>query len=182
MIWGAAMKYIMKSGVLSVSGSGEKLAYIKHPFAGVRKCVALYDGDTQYHTDIDIAGAPPEKRGDVRYRVYTLKNDRGKTLMRAQPGYAKDEDPDVVGWPICRVPKVDHADILIAGSAYLLVMHNSQNYSLQNKESTTVLQIMHKGISGGWDIETDEAFDAQIICGLFVFCRYMEQENEFIIV
>ncbi len=176
------MRYMIKSGILSIPESGKKLAQIKSTFGGAKKTISLYDSATQYKTDIDIMDAPAEKSGDIRYHIYTLINGSDKMLMKARPGYAKDDDPDVVGWPICRAPKVDHAGILIDGSSYLLVMHNSQNYSLQNKDGTAVLQIMHKGISGGWTIETAENFDAQVLCGLFIFCRYIEQENEFMIV
>lgn len=176
------MRYIMKSGILSIPEGAKKLAQIKSTFGGAKKYISLYGSTTQYHANIDIMDTPSEKSGDVRYRIYTLKNECNEVLMEAHPGYAKDDDPAVLGWPICRAPKVDHADVLIANSAYLLVMHNSQNYSLRNKDGSTVLQIIHKGISGGWTIKTVETFNALVLCGLFIFCRYIEQENEFIVV
>lgn len=61
-------------------------------------------------------------------------------------------------------------------------MHNSQNYSLINNANSEVLRIMHKGISGGWIVEDTCGFLPEIICGIFIFCRYIEQENEFLIV
>ena len=72
------------------------------------------------------------------------------------------------------MPRVDHANIVVNGEEYLLTMHNSQNYSLLNTCNSEVLRIMHKGIAGGWIVED--------ICGIFIFCRYIEQENEFLIV
>lgn len=174
------MQYTMRLGALSENGA--QFAQIKNTFSGPRKTISLPDGSTQYQTDITLLDPPAEKSGDVRYRVYTLKNSSGDVLMEAHPGYAKGDDPDVVCWPICRVPKVDHAEIRISGSAYQLVMHNSQNYSLQDKNGSDVLQIMHKGLSGGWTMDTAESFTAQVLCGLFIFCRYIEQENEFIVV
>ncbi|WP_367926232.1 hypothetical protein [uncultured Ruthenibacterium sp.] len=176
------MRYIMKSGILSISENAKKLAQVTSAFGKMKKTISLPDGSVQYQTDIDIMDAPAEKRGDVRYRVYTLTNGNDQVLMVAHPGYAKEDDPDMVAWPMCRTPKVDHADIMIDGVTYLLVMHNSQNYALKDGKGTSVLQIMHKGISGGWTIETAKSFSAQVICGLFIFCRYIEQENEFIIV
>lgn len=176
------MRYMMKAGILTVQESGKKLAQMKSAFLGANKTISLSDGGAQFQTDIHIMDAPPKKSRDVRCRIYTLRNDRGKVLMEAHPGYAKDDDPDAVGWPICWAPKVDHADLLIDGTAYLLVMHNTQNYSLKDQSGASVLQIMHQGISGGWIIETSEPFGAQVLCGLFLFCRYIEQENEFIVV
>ena len=76
-------------------------------------------------------------------------------------------------------------DVLIYkvnGEEYLLTMHNSQNYSLINAHNSEVLRIMHKGIAGGWAVEDICGFVPEIICGIFIFCRYIEQENEFLIV
>ena len=176
------MRYMMKSGTLSNPKNGRMLAQIKSSFWGARKTIFLSDDDKQYHTDINILGAPAKKSGNVRLRIFTLNNNNGEVLMEAHPCYAKDDDPDIVGWPICRTPKIDHADLSIGDIWYLLVMHNNQNYSLKDKIGTIILQIMHKGISGGWTIDTTEKFPAQVLCGLFIFCRYIEQENEFIVV
>ncbi|MBC8576279.1 hypothetical protein H8717_07655 [Oscillospiraceae bacterium BX1] len=68
------------------------------------------------------------------------------------------------------------------GEEYLLTMHNSQNYSLTNNDNSEVLRIMHKGIVGGWTVEDHCGFAPEILCGIFAFCRYIEQENEFLIV
>ena len=176
------MRYMMKSGILSNFDNEKKLAQIKSEFWGAKKTITLSDSDSLYQTNIDIMSAPLERSGDVRYRVYILTNENDEVLLKGHPGYALEDDPDVVGWPVYRAPKVDHADVLIDGFNYLLVMNNSQNYVLKNDSGASVLQIMHQGISGGWIIETNETFDAPILCGLFIFCRYIEQENEFSVV
>lgn len=176
------MQYMMRLGTLSLPENGMQFAQIKNTFSGPRKTISLPDDATQYQTDITLLDPPAEMSGDVRYRCYTLKSSSGEVLMEAHPGYAEGDSPEEAGWPVCRVPKVDHAEIQIGGSAYLLVMHNSQNYSLQDKNGSDVLQIMHKGLSGGWTMDTAESFTAQVLCGLFIFCRYIEQENEFIVV
>lgn len=174
------MRYIIKSGILFENE--KKLAQIKSTFLGSKKTISLSDDSILYETDIDMLDIPAENNGKIFGRIYTLKTGNGKLLMEAYPDYAEGYDPSIVGWPICRVPKIDHAGVLIEGISYLLVMYNSQNYSLQNKKGKSVLKIMHNGISGGWIVETDERFTIQILCALFVFCRYVEQENEFIIV
>lgn len=176
------MRYMMKSGILSVLESGKVLAKIKRDFLGTKKTVLLSSSGKQYQADISITNISEGTSGDIRFQTYVLKNSDDEVLMNACPGYAKEDDPDVVDWPICRAPKVDHAVILFNGITYLLVMHNSQNYSLQDQNGVAVLQIMHRGISGGWTIDTTEKFPPQVLCGLFIFCRYIEQENEFIVV
>lgn len=176
------MRYLMKSGTLTVLESEKALAHVKRTFGGAAKRILLSSDNSQYQTEITVLDAPAEKKGDVRFRVYTLKDIAGTILAEAHPCYARDENPDIVGWPVYRVPKVDHAELLMKEKAYSLVMYNSRNYSLYEKDGSIVLQIVHRGISGGWILDAAYDFSAQILCGLFIFCRYLEQENEFIIV
>jgi len=119
---------------------------------------------------------------DVRNREYILTDNGNQLICSARPGYADGDDPNVVGWPICRMPRVDHANIVVNSEEYFLTMHNSQNYSLINAHNSEVLRIMHKGIAGGWAVEDHSGFTPENICGIFIFCRYIEQENELLIV
>ena len=175
------MNYIMKSGCLCNEQSGEALAKIKSSFSSPSKRIQLSEINTEYHTDIRKPDAPTECSSDVRLREYYLGN-QGNTVMTGRPGYAEGEDPLVTGWPICRLPRVDHAQIRIGGNEYHLAMHNSQNYTLKDKTGYVILQIMHRGLIGGWLFCDDHGFTPEILCGLFVFCRYIEQENEFLLV
>ena len=115
-------------------------------------------------------------------REYFLFDNKKHLVGSAFPGYADGNDPDVVGWPICRMQKVDHANVSIDEKKYILTMHNSQNYFLVDTNDSEALHIMHKGISGGWMVESNCGFTPEIICGIFTFCRYIEEENEFLIV
>lgn len=45
-----------------------------------------------------------------------------------------------------------------------------------------VVHILHRGIMGGWTIEDETGLLPKNLCGLFVFCRYLERENEFMTV
>ena len=175
------MDYIMKSGCLCNARSGESLAKIVSTFSGPLKRILLSETDIEYHADIRKLDAPAERSSDVRFREYFL-GDQRNTAMTGRPGYAGGEDPLVTGWPVCRLPRVDHALIRIGGDEYHLVMHNSQNYTLKDKKGDVILQIMHRGLIGGWLFCDDHGFAPEILCGLFAFCRYIEQENEFLIV
>lgn len=174
------MEYIMKSGRLLYD---DKLsARIKSIFTGPEKKIFAADGCLLMRTDIRNLEAPFGQTGNVRYRQYVMFNGEGKECVVAKPDYAKDDDPDVVGWPICRLPGVDHAQLFIGEREYLLSMRNNQNYSLSEKQGQAVVQIIHRGLCGGWDIDAADSFSPEIICGIFIFCRYIEQENEFLIV
>lgn len=172
------MNYIMKSGCLSREQSGEVLAKIKNTVTGSVRKIAL--PDSAYHTEIRSLN-PPERSSDMRFREYILA-DRGKTRMTGRPGYADGEDPLVTGWPVCRLPRVDHARIMIGNEEYVLTMHNPRNYSMKDRNGCVILQLLHRGLSGGWQMRDDRGFAIELLCGIFAFCRYIEQENEFLIV
>ena len=175
------MRYIMRSGILYQEANCV-LAKLRGVFAGSEKRVYRHDGSMVLKTVIREIDKPNVKRADVRSRVYVMLDAEDKEIAVARPDYAEGDDPAVVGWPICRMPRVDHAAVTIHGKQYLLTMQNSQNYTLKDAAGYSVVQIMHRGLAGGWNIDADEIFAPEILCGLFAFCRYIEQENELLIV
>lgn len=175
------MQYTIKSGVL-YNETQTALAKIKSALLGPQRKIFSITNETLLTADIRYLDESKASSGDVRNREYILTGSENRLLGSARPGYADGDDPDVVGWPIYRMPRVDHANIVVNGEEFLLTMHNSQNYSLINTHNSEVLRIMHKGIAGGWAVEDIYGFVPEIICGIFTFCRYIEQENEFLIV
>ena len=175
------MQYTIKSGVL-YNETQTALAKIKSALLGPKRKIFSITNETLLTADIRYLDESKASSGDVRNREYILTGSENRLLGSARPGYADGDDPDVVGWPICRVPRVDHAHVSVGETEYVLTMHNSQNYSLMDTNDLEVLCIMHKGIAGGWMVESNCGFAPEIICGIFTFCRYIEQENEFLIV
>lgn len=174
------MKYTMKAGALSAN---EKiLARLKGGPAAQEKKVFLSNGAFALRTCIRNLAAPHGKENDIRFRQYVMFDAAGKQCGVARPGYAKDDDPAIVGWPICRMPSVNRTLVSLHGERYQLTMQSIQNYVLTAQSGRAVVQILHKGLAGGWSIEADDKFPPEIICGIFLFCRYIEQENEFNIV
>jgi len=175
------MQYTIKSGVL-YNETQNALAKIKSALLGSQRNIFSIANETLLTVDIRYLDESKASSGDVRNREYILTGSKSQLIGSARPGYADGDDPDVVGWPICRMPRVDHAHVSIGVTEYVLTMHNSQNYSLVDTNDSEVLRIMHKGIVGGWIVESNCDFAPDIICGIFTFCRYIEQENEFLIV
>lgn len=175
------MQYTIKSGVL-YNETQNALAKIKSALLGPQRNIFSIANETLLTVDIRYLDESKASSGDVRNREYILTGSKSQLIGSARPGYADGDDPDVVGWPICRMPRVDHAHVSIGVTEYVLTMLNSQNYSLVNTNDSEVLRIMHKGIVGGWIVESNCDFAPDIICGIFTFCRYIEQENEFLIV
>lgn len=176
------MKYLMKSGILYDEEFQQVLAKVKNTLTGPVKKIYQNAGEPSLSTDIYYADTKKEHIGDVRYKSYVLINRKNQIIATAQPEYAEEDDPDINGWPLCRMPRVNHAQVFIDDQKYLLTMHNSQNYSMKNTAGHEVLKIMHRGLSGGWSLEDTVDFAPDFLCGLFAFCRYIEQENEFLIV
>ena len=176
------MKYTIKAGVLYKNESQLALARIKSALLGPQRKIFSITNETLLTADIRYLDESKASSGDVRNREYILTGSKSQLIGSARPGYADGDDSDVVGWPICRMPRVDHAHVSIGVTEYVLTMHNSQNYSLVDTNDSEVLRIMHKGIVGGCIVESNCDFAPDIICGIFTFCRYIEQENEFLIV
>ena len=63
-----------------------------------------------------------------------------------------------------------------------LIMENSQNYVLVNENGRDLVRIIRRGLTGGWNVSASGRFRPEMLCGLFALCRYMEQENEMILV
>lgn len=65
---------------------------------------------------------------------------------------------------------------------YILTRQDNTYYTLITGENKLAITIKHRGINGGWTIEANDELTPQIICGFFVFCKYLERENEFILI
>lgn len=176
------MQYTMKAGVLYQGDSQIALAKIKSVLIGSQKKIYKVTGELLSETSIRYLDESKATTGDVRNQEYILTDSEGRLLGCARPGYAEGDSPEEMGWPICRMPRVDRAHVSAGGIEYTLTMHNSQNYSLTDACHAEVLRIMHRGIAGGWTLEDNCGFSPEMLCGIFIFCRYIEQENEFMIV
>lgn len=175
------MQYMIKSGVL-YNETQTALLKIKRALPGPQRKIYSIAGALLLTVDVRYLNESKASIGDVRSREYILTDGERRLIGSARPGYADGDNPDVAGWPLYRMPKVDHAHLSVCETEYVLIMHNSQNYSLVDINDSEVLRITHKGIAGGWMVESNDDFAPEIICGIFIFCRYIEQENEFPIV
>lgn len=175
------MNYLVKSGII-FSGDNQPLAQIKGVFSGYEKTICSLDGTVLMRTVIQNRSESYAYNGDVRNHEYLLLKPDGTKLCTAKPDYEEGSNPSVTDWPVCRPPQVDHAILTLQNRQLRLIFQNSQNYTFTDTSGTAIIQIYHRGLTGGWNIETTEEFQPAELCGFFVFCRYLEQENEQLIV
>ncbi|SBV98845.1 conserved hypothetical protein [uncultured Eubacteriales bacterium] len=174
------MNFLLKSGTLYWTDGGPygpALADIRNRLCGSEKQIIA--GGEQFLSKIRMEVPPEELPPGSCPKQYLLKNSEGEVLLSGIPRYADGDDPSVVGWPIYRMPRVNSAELLFQGRSGLLQMINSQNYRLTAPSGKEMLTLLHRGIIGGWSLETAEEFSPELLCGIFIFCRYIEQENEF---
>ena len=69
--------------------------------------IYLRDDIPVMKTDICNNADTEKSCGDVRNRLYILIDRGNRKIAEAYPDYADGEDPNVVGWPICRMTRVD---------------------------------------------------------------------------
>ena len=176
------MRYTLKSGVLYESNSVNILAKIKSSVIGSEKKIYSAVDKLMLKASIHYLNKSTTNNSDISNREYLLIDCENVIVCTAYPQYAEDEDPTVMGWPICRLPRVNHASINLNEEKYVLTMQNNQNYVLTDINNFEILRVMHNGIGGGWTLDDSYGFSHEILCGIFIFCRYIEQENEFLIV
>lgn len=175
------MKYKMKSGVLFSEDGQRPLMKIKGTIGSNIKSILNSQDVTVYKTMITPVNADEKDAGEIGNRQYIAVGENSEICFSAVPEYSESDDPAVNGWPVCRMPRVDTARLELNGKSYIIVMQNSQYYYISDENGTKAAEIMHRGIGGGWNIESKGEFKAEQLCVLFVFCRYIEQENEFIV-
>lgn len=172
------MTYLMKSGILyeyTPDGPGNIAARLKKPYWSASKTILGPDGVVLAQTGIENRRSAPDQPTE---RVYQLRDDRGNVIALAAPDCAKEPPPE--GWPICRLPRTSRADVQLPCGQCRLAMQNSRNYCLTDAAEHEIFTVHHRGTAGGWILETQKQMEAGVLCGLFVFCRYLDMENEFL--
>lgn len=175
------MDYMIRHGELfSRSGAqpcGGPLACIHSTLDGQRKEILPSQGEeAPYQTRVcrDEAGANGHR--------YELCAPSGQLVALGLPGYADGEDPAVYGRPVNRMPRAQHIRVQLGARRCLLCQQDCCHYRLRAQDGQTLLTISHRGLAGGWDLSCREPFPPAVLCGLLVFCLYLDRENEFIAV
>ncbi len=178
------MNLLLKSGTLYQAdnkASGLALANIHNRFFGLEKHIIT--GGKQFLTQIRTELPTGERICDVCSRQYLLKNSDGEILLSGVPKYADENGPFIMWKFSYRMPRVKSAELMFQDRIGLLQMINSQNYRLTDSSGKVILTLSRRGIfSRGWNLDAAEEFYPEFLCGIFIFCRYMEQENELLIV
>ncbi|MDR2023162.1 MAG: hypothetical protein LBQ71_07925 [Hungatella sp.] len=178
------MNLLLKSGTLyrmDNKASGPALANIHNHMFGLEKQIIA--GEKQFLTQIRTEIPTGERILGVCSRQYLLKNSDGEILLSGVPKYGDENDPSIVGQFSYRMPRVNSAELVFQDRSGLLRMINSQNYRLTDPSGRVILTLLRRGIfSGGWNLDAAEELRPEFLCAIFIFCRYMEQENELPIV
>lgn len=173
------MNYCMKSGVLYSAEDHTVKARIKSAFSNPDSLISLPGSEGTYKATV-FSSLPQSE--DVRNYTYVMTDPLDHTLLKASPDYAPGALDTAAPAPLHRIPRVDHAAVSMNGESFELKMHDSTHYSLQNALAHPVMELNHRGVTGGWNITAENTLSPAILCGLYIFCRYIEQENEFYVV
>ena len=118
------MQYMIKSGVL-YNETQTALLKIKRALLGPQRKIYSIADALLLTVDVRYLNESKASIGDVRSREYILTDCERRLIGSARPGYADGDNPDVAGWPLYRMPKVDHAHLSVCETEYVLIMHNS---------------------------------------------------------
>lgn len=115
------MKYLMRSGAL-LNEAGALVCRLQRFPLSTQKQIYHSNGTLALQVEIRQKQTTPENRDQAWHHDYIMASPQGDSIIRAQPDYAQGEDPRQIGWPLCRMPRVDHADISLNREQYRLVM------------------------------------------------------------
>lgn len=175
------MKYRIRAGRLFSVENGRaavRLASIKSPFYPVKRTILSPDGQTVLYTDIQAGG----RSGGISAHKYVITDPQKRVVLSGKPECAPTSDPVSTDDSVPHVPRMDHVRLKMDQSVYNLRMLNSQNYCMADLEGRKIVEIIHDGIAGGWTVEADDAIAPTILMGIFIFSRYLEKENEFVVI
>ncbi len=171
------MKYYIHYGKLFPANQDEAkdcLCYIKPPVYSQNKQLCSADGTARASVEITENGTDPQRP----IHRYVMKDSTGKILAEGQPGYSGNADLH----PFSRGPRADHVAIRLPDAACRLQMQNSQNFILTTEDGRVSMELIHNGVNGGWNVSADDSLDALLVMGIFLFSRYLDKENEFVVV
>jgi hypothetical protein len=165
------MKYLIKAGKLYQIDNerpSAKLACLKMPYYPTKKTILSPDGRIKLYADIKTC----ECDGQSRQQVYILSDPLNQTILSGSPALSKNS-PLPNGFPVNQIRfTMEH-------KIYDLLMKSSEEYCIMDENSWVTARLLHS-IKGGWFVEADLLFSPFILMGLFIFCRYLDKENEFI--
>jgi hypothetical protein len=167
------MKYHIRAGRLFPAENGQtviSLASIQNPFYSVRRTILSPEGRAALFTDIRADG-----RGGKAGHQYIITDPQRRVVLSGKPECSADDDPD-------HIPRADRVQLKMNQSVYKLRMLNSQNYCLEDAYGQKAVEIIHDGIGGGWTVETYASISPTLLLGIFIFSRYLDKENKFVVI
>jgi hypothetical protein len=173
------MQYILRGGTLYEQG--KKLACLRYALCSTEKRIFLADGTLALRADIHRCRVPHPGDRDLYFKRYVIADAAGTECAVCKPRYA----PELTGRrlaPMSQMTAVDHAEVLLLQQKYSLLRRSATQYTLLDLAEEVAVELRRKGVQGGWSIETAQPFAPELLCGLFAFCRYLERENELVVV
>ena len=186
------MKYRMKAGKLYLGN--DLLVQSKGRMVSPGKIICDREGRELLYTEIFQKDADASETGDMQgkasssaeyrdisLRRYLLRKMDGSVCTSAAPFYAAEERLTENGFPVCRMPRVDHALMDIQGKTCVLIRKKWGEYVLQDEGGKVLMQIQYTGALGRqYEINTFSTWKPEMIAGIVQLSYYMERESEFL--
>ena len=153
-----SLKYRMKAGKLYLGN--DLLVQSKGRMVSPGKIICDREGRELLYTEIFQKDADASETGDMQ----------GKASSSAENGF-----------PVCRMPRVDHALMDIQGKTCVLIRKKWGEYVLQDEGGKVLMQIQYTGALGRqYEINTFSTWKPEMIAGIVQLSYYMERESEFL--
>lgn len=168
------MKYVMRSNTL-FDEKNNKRAYI-HASASYLKSVIRSENGEIINAELRMNSSY-----DAHKHEYVMTDNESNVIASARPRYSKDEDPDQNGWPLNRAPLVDEASLTIRGGIYKIIRVGYPKYEIRDSAGRLMLGTAYSPLMKNWNIYASKSLSPEIICAIVIFCKYLEFENDAVI-
>ena len=169
------MKYYLKSQIF-YDEKNNRRAYIQSTPTYLKSYIRDSDGNEMLTAELRMNSSH-----DARRHEYLLTDSNLKTVASARPYYAESDTPEIYGWPFCRTPEIDNLSLKVNENSYEIVRIGYPKYEIRDSLGNLVLGLSYSLIARQWNVYADNHFTEAIICGIILFCQYLEFENDVII-
>ncbi|MFU0831420.1 MAG: hypothetical protein ACFWUC_00535 [Oscillospiraceae bacterium] len=174
------MKYQIRAGSLYAVIDGRtagKLAFVQSPFYTEKQTILSPDGSGKLIAQVRTDGRP-----GTQGKEYVITDAQEQIVVIGKPMCSEEENSDVDSEIMFPMSRMDTVRLEMNHTVFNLRMRNSQNYCLEDEKGQKKLEMIHNGITGGWTVETEDAIDPLILMGIFLFSRYLDKENQYVVI
>lgn len=164
--------------------NGNPLGSIRQKLFSQRFTIVDPQGAALGYTDMDVHRPVDADHTVFENTAYVLVSAQGGgRRATGRPAYNESVDVTQLHTYLVKPPLADRMTLCLDGAADKLLLHIQMNGSatLSKEDQAVCGTVKHLG-GGGFSVDLKRCEDTLLLCGIFLFIRYLLKENEPILV